>query len=206
MPLFRSDKRLLHFAHIPKCGGTAIELYLLRSGVKTAFYDPHYFKKPAEVKWNISSPQHIDSESLSRIVPASFIDSGFAVIRNPVDRFLSAFKQYQKSGTFSDAIDINEFVQFELDTISKTVGLLDNHFLPQKNFFLVDLEYRLFRLEDGLDNVKNFIDFNFDLDNNFISLPKLNTSSHSLSILSLSNSSLEKLEKIYKCDYESFSY
>lgn len=86
MPVVRYKDKICHFAHIPKCGGSSVEFYLKRSGAHVAFLD-NSFVSSAKL-WNISSPQHVDGNSLSRLFPSSFFDFSFAVVRNPYTRFI----------------------------------------------------------------------------------------------------------------------
>ena len=83
---------MCHFAHIPKCAGSSIEHYLENHNIKLAFLDRTF--DAASKSWNISSPQHIDGYSLSRLFPGDFFDLGFAISRDPITRFISAFKHH----------------------------------------------------------------------------------------------------------------
>jgi len=206
MPLVRNNNYLCHFAHVPKCGGTSIESYLVKNGMKLAFYDPYYFKRPAQPKWSISSPQHIDGYSLSRIVPSSFLDFGFGVVRNPVDRFLSAFDHYKRSGAIPADKNVDDFVMLELQEISSHIGVLDNHFLPQVGFFLGELNYKIFRIENGFREIKNFIDRAFKLQNTDTDIRALNRKPETISRSVLKSSSIKEIESVYKCDYETYNY
>ena len=206
MPLVRNNNYLCHFAHVPKCGGTSIESYLVKNGMKLAFYDPYYFKRPAQPKWSISSPQHIDGYSLGRIVPSSFLDFGFGVVRNPVDRFLSAFDHYKRSGAIPADKNVDDFVMLELQEISLQIGVLDNHFLPQVGFFLGELNYKIFRIENGFREIKNFIDRAFKLQNTDTDIRALNRKPETISRSVLKSSSITEIESVYKCDYETYNY
>lgn len=206
MPLIRNNNYLCHFAHVPKCGGTSIESYLIKNGIKLALYDPFYFKRPAQPKWSISSPQHIDGYSLSRVIPSSFLDFGFGVVRNPVDRFLSAFDHYKRSGAIPADKKVDDFVMLELKELSSHIGVLDNHFLPQVRFFLGELDYKIFRIENGFHDVKKFIDATFSLQNIDTYIRSLNQKPETTPRSVLKSSSIKEIESIYICDYENFNY
>lgn len=164
MPFFRAEAKLVYFAHVPKCAGTAVETYLrdLR-GVKLAFLDHCYLKRPAETRWNVTSPQHIDQDALATLIPQGFFDLQFALVRHPVQRLVSAWRYqsyYQK--VLDAGQGFSEFVA-SLDTAQiGRIGWCDNHFLPQVRFLLKDEACRLFRLEDGLGLVKSWLDGLFD--------------------------------------------
>lgn len=159
MPILRKNSKLCHFAHIPKCGGSSIELYCMKIGAKIAFWDNHYVSHPAPQKWNISSPQHVDGYSLARLVPPDFLDFGFAVVRDPVKRLTSAFKfQLNVERTIPAGSTLSDFVREKLTDAAGTLGKHDNHFLPQSQFLIPKMSYQVFRLEDGMEQVKTFID------------------------------------------------
>ena len=69
MPVLQISGKLIYFAHVPKCAGTAIELYLQRRFGSLGFRDGGYFMAPAEQHWTKSSPQHIDLDALERLLP-----------------------------------------------------------------------------------------------------------------------------------------
>ena len=160
MPILKKNNQLHYFAHIPKCGGTAIENYCIRVGINISFLDRNYFLDPAPKSWNISSPQHIDGYSFSRLFPLDFFDYSFAVIRNPISKFLSAFKFNILSKNIPKSIKISDFVKQDLKDIASKIGVLDNHFLPQVNFLMPEINFKIFKIESGLEEVKKFIDLN----------------------------------------------
>jgi hypothetical protein len=91
MPIARIGSKLVYFAHVPKCAGSAVERYLEQRFGPMAFRDPAFYEQEHGERWSNSSPQHIPIKALSRLFPASFFDASFAVIRHPVDRLASAF-------------------------------------------------------------------------------------------------------------------
>ena len=158
MPILKKNNQLCYFAHIPKCGGTSVENYCIRLGIKISFLDRNYTLDPAP--WNISSPQHIDGHSFSRLFPIDFFDYSFAVIRNPVSRFLSEFKFNILSNKIPRSTNVSDFVKQDLKNIASEIGFLDNHFLPQVNFLMPNINFQIFKIESGLEEVKKFIDLN----------------------------------------------
>jgi len=158
MPILKINNKICYFAHIPKCGGTSIENYCIRLGIKVSFLDKNYFLDQASTPWNISSPQHIDGYSLSRLFPLDFFDYNFAVIRNPVTRLLSAFKFNILAKKISKSTNLSDFVKRDLKEVSSQLGAFDNHFLPQVKFLIPEMNYKIFKIENGLEEVKNFID------------------------------------------------
>ena len=210
MPILYKNNTIGHFAHIPKCAGSSVENYCIKTGIKLAFFDNTFFSSPASQPWNLSSPQHIDGYSLSRLFKSDFFEFGFAVTRDPILRFLSAFKHQiiqKKLPTNSNA---NVFVKEKLGTVSKKIGAFDNHFLPQTNFLLPGMSYQIFKLENGLDNLKQYIDskllvnasnekilhYNFDRSEGIIG-PKQ---------LSLDSEAMEIIREVYSNDFYKLNY
>jgi Sulfotransferase family len=157
MPIVRIAGQLIYFAHVPKCAGTAVELYLQARFGPLALRDPrHTLQTPAQ-RWTRSSPQHVDRVSLSRLIPPGFIDASFAVVRHPVDRLLSTY-HFQ-----SEVHDIIPPDQSLSDWLAALPGLLaadpfyaDNHCRPMGD--LVPEGAVVFPLEAGLDPVVDWLD------------------------------------------------
>lgn len=210
MPIIKKNGKVGYFAHIPKCGGSSIEHYCKQIGANLAFVDTQFVSHPAAQPWNISSPQHIDGQSLSRLFPAEFFDFSFAVVRNPVERFISAFKfQLLVENTIAADRNINEFIAEDLASISITLGQFDNHFMPQSVFLMPNLEYKLFRFEEGFSKVKWYIDHRFLGTAAKVNMQHKNKGRDTESLdeqLKLTTSSLALLKEIYQADYEKFGF
>lgn len=161
LPILHKNNVLCHFAHIPKCAGSSIENYCQSVGINIAFIDRAFIASPAAQPWNVSSPQHIDGYSLSRLFPIEFFNFGFAVVRDPVSRIVSAFKHQIIQKKIPEDTNLSEFIKQELNNISGQLGVYDNHFLPQTKFLIPGMSYQIYKLENGLDNVSQFIDSKF---------------------------------------------
>ena len=48
-----------------------------------------------------------------------------------------------------------------MNNISGQLGVYDNHFLHQTKFLIPGMSYQIYKLENGLDNVSQFIDSKF---------------------------------------------
>jgi hypothetical protein len=165
LPLLYKNNVLCHFAHIPKCGGSSIENYCQSNDIKIAFIDRTFQALNSSQQWNISSPQHIDGYSLSRLFPVDFFDFGFAIVREPVSRIVSAFKHQIFQKKIPKNSNISEFIKLELENISGQLGSYDNHFLPQTKFLIPGMPYEIYKLENGMDIVSQLIDSKFHNEN-----------------------------------------
>ncbi|MDB6455045.1 sulfotransferase family 2 domain-containing protein [Falsirhodobacter sp. 20TX0035] len=149
MPIFKVGEQVCFFAHVPKCAGTSIEDYLAKRFGQLAFQNRKF--KPGHSKnWLANSPQHIPAPQLSTLFPQGFFDAGFAFVRNPVDRFLSAFNFHQvKRGKIAANVTPQQWLTDLPKFDPERHALYDNHFLPQVTF--VPEWCEVFKLEDGFD-------------------------------------------------------
>lgn len=144
MPIVRINGKLIYFAHVPKCAGTAIMHYLNTEFGPLAFQDSRYHQIKGK-PWTITSPQHVTAESLARLFPEGFFDEIFSIVRHPVARMISVYR-FQR--------DVEKHIPADTsfsDWLSKLKPLrpaYDNHTLPMDA--IVPRGARIYRLEDGL--------------------------------------------------------
>lgn len=150
MPLVRLDKTLVFFVHIPKTGGASVDRYMAKVG-NIALWTP------GNLQWSKCSPQHIHAELHTRMIPSGFYHHGFTIIRDPVSRMISEYRyramrrQPDKALPTFDIWAIRTLQRYENNPY-----VLDNHIRPQSEFVSDGL--KLFRYEDGLDTVFDWID------------------------------------------------
>ena len=211
MPIIKIKDELIHYAHIPKCGGHSIERYLKSiSTIDVGFSDWFFIQKPPKNPWNISSPQHIDGTSLSRLFPKSFFTNFVVVSRDPIKKLKSAYlfnKYIQKK--ISTEEKLNTFIEAKLIHNLKRNGWMDNHFMPQYMFLYPGAKYISFKIEeDGLKKIKTFFD-------NIIfgvSRPELIEHANETNYsgreeeLSLTRTNFELIKEIYSEDFDLFKY
>lgn len=150
MPLFRSNGKVIFFAHIPKCGGTTIEYALKAAGVHLSFIDESWWSADATA-WCKSSAQHATLSDLRVLLDTSLFDYQFTVIRDPVARFLSAFNHNRRARRIPFYSTLEQFLG-KIEKRTDYFGYsMDNHFVPASRF--VDSSCEVFRLEDGLERV-----------------------------------------------------
>lgn len=153
MPLVRIQDKLVYFAHVPRCAGSAIENYLTARFGPLALLDRRYFLKAKGARWSKTSPQHVDADTLARLLPPTFIDASVAVIRHPVARLRSVFLRHR---------DIEKNIPSDTDFDDWCTKLplrgfaLDNHTRPMTDF--IPKGCKLFRLEDGFEPLIAWLD------------------------------------------------
>ncbi|WP_425102284.1 sulfotransferase family 2 domain-containing protein [Tropicibacter sp. S64] len=153
MPIIRISGKLVYFAHVPRAAGTSVERYLRARFGPLAFADPAYLSVPEARRWTRSSPQHVTRGALDRLFPEGFFDASFAIVRHPYDRLHSVFlRQRDIESQIPPETPFGDWVS----TLPQPEGALDNHTRPMLDF--LPKGTRIFRLEDGLGQVVDWLD------------------------------------------------
>lgn len=156
MPIFKAAGKLVYFAHIPKCAGSAVEAYVAERFGQVAFLDRTFVRGARFPQWNVSSPQHIPRADLSLLFPDGFFDDIFTVVRHPVQRLISAYHYHRSASRISGDVGFPEWLR-SLPDISRTdPWAYDNHARPMHHFTPAGTVY--FRLENGLGDVVRYLD------------------------------------------------
>lgn len=114
------DKINLKFIHIPKTGGTSIEMAAKRNNLLWGTFD-----KSLKNHKCVCSPWHC---------PQKVNTYCFCVIRNPYDRFISQFYHENKIEDYTRE-NLNKFIKIKIPKIKNNINIDDNHFLPQIKFY-----------------------------------------------------------------------
>lgn len=157
MPIFKANGELCYFAHVPKCGGTSVERYLQTRFGAVGFLDTHHSRRGNRPRWSRTSPQHIDWESLQRILPGSMIAHVFTIVRHPVARVVSSYNfQIHVEKTADPGTSFSDWFKAKLEAFETDPFLIDNHFRPQSDF--MPETAAVFHLEHGLDSIVPYLD------------------------------------------------
>ena len=209
MPILKYNHKILYFSHMPKCAGTSVmRIFSIISECKPSFYDPTFTEHNYD-RWSFSSPQHILGKDVSKMFAPEFFDQYFAVCRDPIERFISAFlhqKYYEKK--IPSYTNINEFINKISFLDGKEFQKYDNHFQPQSSFLFPDVRYTCFKLESGLKPVVDYLFNYFEVEKFPIKIPRENRMGKpkiSENLL-LTDASIAKLKRLYEKDYQIFRY
>ena len=124
------------------------------------------------------------------------VDDKCCIIRNPIKRFISAYKNrvlFHKDFGFRN-LNIDEIIE-KLENNS-----FDNrHFLPQSYWLGSDLSY--FTIVSNISNMETFINGVNNFFQNKVEFPRIQTGGADENI-TLTDSQIIKLKKIYSSDYD----
>lgn len=156
MPIVRIGTDLVYYAHVPKCAGSSVEAYLAeRFGPLAFLHKPHYTRPPA-LRWSATSPQHIAVTDLDILFPPGFFRASFAVVRHPARRILSAYAYHQDRRRIALWTPFDRWLAQVSRGRDRAPFVYDNHPRPMAD--LVPEDAAVFRLEDGLDPLVDWLD------------------------------------------------
>ena len=196
MPIFeRNDLKIL-FIHIPKTGGTSIEEYLSKH-FKMSF---HSIGVPFPMK---ITPQHLQINDLKVILNGKSWDYAFSVVRNPYDRIISEYfyiTEWTKN-KWGRRPEFNMWIIENLNKLKNNPFHLDNHLRPQYEF--IDGEIEIFKFEDGIEKIIKYLSDKFNLP---LPSKRIHKNKSKKERVEFSLEALEKVNEIYKKDFELFGY
>ena len=166
MPIFYNKDSSVLFVHIPKCGGTSLELAIQKSGYSIALLDSGI--KSETFKFWKCSPQHFHYKMLNSFVNVESIKFKFAIVRNPYDRIISEYVMRNKNVNIDKRPNMSSWIKNIFSRFKKNNYILDNHIRPQVDFIHRDMH--IYKLEDGLSQLYLALETaNFYIDKNKIS-------------------------------------
>lgn len=142
MPVFRKENLSILYIHIPKTGGTSIELFFEENGFKADFIDRGGESSLLSVLR--CSPQHFHAEILERIFNLRAFNLVFMTVRNPISRMRSEYRM--RSHGVADFTPLNDWVLATLRRYPCNPYVLDNHIRPQHEFWVQGC--RVYRQEE----------------------------------------------------------
>lgn len=207
MPVFLHNGKLHAFVHVPKCGGTTVERALrARFGDLGLLHDT-YYATPLPRRWSKTSPQHITWADMGAMIPETMLDQIFAVVRHPLSRFVSTYNFNARSGHVPAGMGPEEWFDMGTGAPGRLPYISDNHLRPQVE--LMPDHTTVFRLEDGLKPVLDWIDRTFgvtaeaEIDDGNVSPV---TDREAFRVIDMPVTLKRRIEEHYADDYARFEY
>jgi hypothetical protein len=204
--IYSVEKRFL-FIHNPKVAGTSVRKALQKydsSGEK--YWRPYYVEKYDRIvdRAHIQASEY-EVHSLEEISDRFFT---FGFVRNPYERFLSAWEEFKLQHNLDDYEDINDWAIANINEIAVRYDWRLIHFCPQHYFFYVGqkcvadfIGKQEFLNQDWL-RVQNIIGVNEPLGH----FNKKRDSVQSRLTDILSEETISLINKIYAKDFLYFNY
>lgn len=205
MPFFKAGSKLVYYAHVPKCGGSAVEHFIHGRAGDMAFVDQKYMSVDEEMRWSKTSPQHINVEALNRLIPPGFFDAAFTIVRHPVARVVSAYHfQLEQEARISRHVSFSDWLEDLELAHEENPYAYDNHLRPMDD--IVPAGAHVFYLEHGLDALVPWFDTLLGNSAAPRAIHRINARSGSAQKVEPSPSDLTRIETIYRADFERFGY
>ena len=214
MPLVRlSNGKLLYYAHVPKAAGSAVENYLAARFGPLGMLDRGFARRSPAEAWSLSPPQHIPDTLRAALLPDGLFDSIFTTIRHPATRLRSIFQFAREAErSLPWGLTFNRWLDDLPRVLATDAYALNGHLRPMVD--LVPARAEIFRIEDGLDAVKTWLDTQAgeEVDDDIgtanvraARLAKLPAESRPQDIV-LTPTHLSRIADIYSADYARFGY
>lgn len=191
------------FIHIPKAGGTTVESFFSAAGFN-GFLDPQTYREIK--KYMRNAPAHFDYDQLSGLFKLEYMYV-FAVIRNPLNRFISHYLWAASKSNLRDKVvsmSISEYAKYAFDRYSENPNFFSSHIKPQVDFVGPKVN-DIFKLEDGLElAIKSVLKACGLKADKQIILPTENKSSSNKPKIDSNTEHL--IYDFYKKDFEVFNY
>lgn len=198
MPIVYAAGKRIFFAHVPKTGGSSLEIYLVQR-----------FGKPLALRWRdkaskrgiISPSHHLSADDLLDVLEHD-LDAHFAVVRNPLSRTISQYKfQSGHGNSIPSRFGFSTWLRIILRCVELDPRVYRNHIRPQTEMIPEGSE--VFRMEDGFAPVIEW------LDGVTGTTSDLEVGHHLKSVskpVEMYRSDVELIHKYYGADYDRFGY
>ena len=215
MPSLSLSDRLIWFAHCPKAGGTSVEQAMVATwgqaiGHLQWGWDNWWHQGGWQMADPPNSPQHLIWADASVRLPRA-PDAAFALVRDPVARITSEYRWQRlaakkggrrspRAGKALSYLPFSAWLRLMLEVATINPYAFDNHFRPQTEF-IPDFA-RVFRLEDGMEHVRNWL---LDITQTPLAVP-LGHALATRSYTQISDADAARISDFFAADYARFGY
>ncbi len=160
MPVFSKNNNHLLFIHVPKTGGSSMEVLFHKSGWDIGYLD----RNPQGTLNHVRpcSPQHMHAEMLQQQFLLSKFNGLFMIVRHPYDRFRSEYCYINKENSDFSSDAIEAWARTIFNSYAANNFILDNHIRPQHEYYIPGTS--VYKLENGFNTIKQdlFIQFGIE--------------------------------------------
>jgi len=200
LPIFFNSKKSYLFIHIPKTGGTSVELYAKKLNYKTSLLQNGL--SVDNLKGFKRSPQHLNIKQLIELLHFPDFTEIFTIVRHP---FYRAFSEYSWLRDRFNNISEEEFFLDLIKNGPSSVYNYDGHLDNQIDFVSEDVIHYKFE-ENAFDRIEVLLKSNSDyLLKDYCKFPHKKNSKKEI-LPKLEEKYKAAVEKTYKQDMEYFSY
>lgn len=203
MPLFRINNKNILFIHVPKTGGTSIEMALSElSPMSFHSRNGKQLKSALDGPFTRGLPlQHFHARLLEACFDASLIDYAFMIVREPVARLVSEYRHSRAMGRLDARLPFSAWLRVSLAARRLDPAFRNNHLRPQAEFTCFDAQ--VFRFEDGLENCLSAVAARLGV-NARLNLPHERQSPGCQ--VEVTPEDCNRIARAYRADYERFHY
>ena len=196
MPVDHKNK--FKFIHIPKTGGSSVEVVFDLQHEKNLFV-PRYTHEIQQIKF---APQHFTHNMINHFVPEAKDYFSFTIVRNPYTKIISEYFYIAKA---FHGVTIEQFREAEFVAwFRESLCLFDlDHKIPQSSFLdsPVDMILRFENLEEDFQKLKKELGVEVDL------IHDNKSTNNKLEIAqSLSEETKMLIREVFAQDFIQFSY
>ncbi len=207
MPIFRKDDKYILFVHVPKAGGSSIEVVFKNSGYQRDYLDGKMGRPHLNYVLRCT-PQHMHGAVLRETLRLERFDAIFMVVREPLARLRSEYLWRNRGKSpGKDAASVEAWARDAFKRYEKQPFLFDNHLRPQHEFLVPGA--KVYRLEEGLPHILADIDRQWDLGLD-TEIPRVREGSavvgHASRDVEISPSLARRAKRFYRRDYAEFGY
>lgn len=142
MPFYTKNNKTIFFSHIPKTGGSSVDLLFQQAKYNKTFYG-------GDKKISFQHRHSLDEDLINEKNNYNIIYE-FTVFRNPLERLLSEFFMRSHNHLNKTSEDFHNFTIDILNTYELDKFINDNHIRPQVEFISENMDIFKFNEWDKL--------------------------------------------------------
>jgi hypothetical protein len=213
MPVFTKNGIRGLFIHIPKTGGSSVEVFFSGRGWEVSYLDQSSLDSRESANFvRRVSPQHLHAKITLEMFRVERFDFVFSIVRDPGTRIKSEYAMRHPDRIDSSSVqeEFAAWLRLAEAEYKRDPMCMDNHIRPQVDFLFPEVE--VIRLEEGLSRVVEIEEeFSSGLSspnpsNNHNIIPFENASWRSSRDFVLGKSVENQIRRLYRRDFRKLGY